>query len=155
MLCRRTASGNSTSGRPGSAKCTLRAALVQCQMRIQGAIRYSRSAMTVFLVGTVAVAVFRFRFGVRVAGQEAAEAVRQEAEQHGGEGGEDEGVEHRVAGGAEDVGGRQDDAVGKTEPFLFFLDEVAVEPGLEGAVGAVAGEAVFLGFLFVEDLVRE
>lgn len=53
-----------------------------------------------------------------------------------------EGVEQRVAGGAGDVGGGQDDAIGEAEAFLFFLDEVAVEPGLQGAAGAVAGDAM-------------
>ena len=90
-----------------------------------------------------------------MAGDKAAETVRQKTEQHGRKGSQHQTVEQGMAGGADHVGVGKNDAVGKAEALLLLAGQVAVEPGVECAVGPVAGEAIPFRLVLAENLVRE
>ena len=68
---------------------------------------------------------------ILAAHEETAEPVGQQPKDHETEGGEDYGIKQRVPGGAWNIGTRQYHAVGKAKSFLFFLDQVPIEPGFE------------------------
>ena len=79
----------------------------------------------------------------------------QDAKQGQGEKSPDDAIEQGVARCAEHIGIGQDDAVEETKALVFFLLQVAIEASLERAVGRMAGQALPLGLVLGQDLVRE